>query len=90
MVNEPALFFKANQTLRAQQIAAQLTAGPEQQWIAALAVCDAQLKKMTDFLPRVFYEGQDSKEQKELVNAFARCKHALETIETTMRGKEVC
>lgn len=86
MVNKPALFFKANQTLLAQQKASQLTAGPEQQWSDALALCAAQLKPLTSCLARVFYEGQEVQEQETLLNQFTHCKQLIEELDQHLRN----
>jgi len=85
MVMHPELFFKAQQSLRADQKAKRLKEGPEGQWRYRLAQMRDQVKHLENLIPQLFYERQDEITRKQLLGPLKRIQIDLNRILITAR-----
>jgi hypothetical protein len=86
MVNDPALFFKAQKLSVIEKQVATLQAGPEGQWRSQLRLMISAATQLKNLVPRVFTPRQETDEREELVNAFNEAKTHFNLLTETVRN----
>jgi ParB family chromosome partitioning protein len=88
MVNEPALFFKAQKAMQADSQAKLLKAGPEGRWRMVLSEISHQIRHLEKLVPQLSYERQDEKSCQQLLLPLRRIQTDLQRISIQSRGNE--
>jgi ParB family chromosome partitioning protein len=80
MVNEPGLFFKAQNLIRVEKGAKNLRNGPEGKWQAKLTLIASELKQSIELIPEALYPNQGLEERMRLLGIYHQAKSQFDLL----------
>jgi hypothetical protein len=86
MVNDPNLFFKAQELLSAEKQAKVLQAGPEGKWNSQLRFVRHALMSLLPLISKIFTPYQDKQEQTDLIHVFNETKIQFDLLTKNIRN----
>jgi len=85
MIEHPDLFFKAKKNIEQKKLDDKLSTGPEGIWYSQMKNISEQLAQQLNQLPKVFYDKQDQKVFKSLINTFNEVKNHFSNLDNKLQ-----
>ncbi len=88
MIDDPAMFFKAEKTKLRESETEKVKIGPEGVWFKDIRVVSHILLRLCKAIETVFYQGQSESDRNELVRAFNDAKKQFQLMERRINGHD--